>query len=92
MILMLFTGYVSYRKKETHGYINLAISLIGTLALSSLYIDHFFGTFAVSIYLTLLASTLIIRGIIRSLSDLRTIGLYIGTIALAKILGYDIWQ
>ncbi|MBX9809370.1 hypothetical protein K2X92_03215, partial [Candidatus Gracilibacteria bacterium] len=90
--VILGIGYVSYIHKQKYGYINLTISLIGMLIVSSMYVDHFLGTFAVSIYLTIVASILIIRGIILSLTDFRTIGLYIGTFALLKILGYDIWQ
>lgn len=83
---------MSYIHKQKYGYINLTISLIGMLIVTSMYVDHFLGTFAVSIYLTIIASILIIRGIVLSLTDFRTIGLYIGTFALLKILGYDIWQ
>ncbi len=89
---MLGIGYVGYKARDTMGYIDLAIALIATLIISSLYIDYFFGVFAVSIYLTTIAAITIIRGISIDRPLLRTIGLYIGTFALIKILGYDLWQ
>lgn len=61
------------------------------LIVSSLYVDHFFGTFTVSLYLALIASILIILGIQRDIPRYRTIGLYIGICVLLKILLYDIW-
>ncbi len=90
--VMLGIGYVGYKARDTMGYIDLAIALIATLIISSLYIDHFFGVFAVSIYLTAIAAITIIRGISIDRPLLRTFGLYIGTFALIKILGYDLWQ
>lgn len=64
--------------------------MIGFLWISSLYIDSFFGIFAVSIYLTIIASLFIIQGITGNSPRLRTIGLYIGMFVLVKILFYDI--
>jgi hypothetical protein len=85
-------GYIGYKSRDTLGYIDLAIALIASLILSSLYIDHFFGVFAVSIYLTAIAAITIVQGISTDHTLLRTVGLYIGTFALVKILGYDLWQ
>lgn len=90
--MILIIGYISYRSKNQFGAINLAISLIGWLYISSSYINFFFATFTVSIYLTVIASILIIRGIVYKSMTLRTLWLYIGMVALSKILGYDIWQ
>ncbi len=90
--IVLIIGYVGYRSRDTLWYIDLAISLIASVIISSLYIDHFFGVFAVSIYLTIIAAITIIRGISTDHAILRTVGLYIGAFALVKILGYDLWQ
>jgi hypothetical protein len=90
--VILTIGYVGYRSRETLGYIDLAVALIASLIISSLYIDHFFGVFAVSIYLTIIAAITIIKGISNDHPLLRTVGLYIGAFALVKILGYDLWQ
>lgn len=89
--ILFFIGYSSFRKRGTFSGIHLGISIIGTLVLSSLYVKHFFGTFAVSLYLTIIASALIIHGIKRNLPILRTIGLYIGIFIMLKIFFYDIW-
>ena len=70
----------------------MGIAAIGFLWVSSLYIDDFFGIFAVSIYLTIVASILIIQGITLDNPRIRTIGLYIGIFVLVKILFYDIWN
>lgn len=90
--IMLGIGYIGYRSRDAFGYIDLAVALIASLIISSLYIDHFFGVFAVSIYLTVIAAITIIKGISTDHPLLRTVGLYIGAFALAKILGYDLWQ
>lgn len=92
LVLILLIGYSWYRANTVMGSINLGISMIGFLWISSLYIDKFYGIFAVSIYLTLIASFLIIRGIINDSPRLRTLGLYIGLFVLVKILFYDIWN
>jgi hypothetical protein len=55
-------------------------------------VNRFFGTFAVSLYLTAIASILIIMGIRQMNPKFRTLGLYIGSFALIKILFYDIWE
>lgn len=91
IVLFVGVGYIGMRSKELHGYIQLIISTLGFLILSSLYIDRFFTTFAVSIYLAAIATFLIIRGITQDNPRLRTIGLYIGTFALIKIFFFDIW-
>ncbi len=70
----------------------MGIAAIGFLWISYLYIDDFFGIFAVSIYLTIVASILIIQGITLDNPRIRTIGLYIGIFVLVKILLYDIWN
>jgi Predicted membrane protein (DUF2339) len=90
--IILGIGYIGYRSRDAFGYIDLATSLIASLIISSLYIDHFFGVFAVSIYLTIIAAITIIKGISTAHPLLRTVGLYIGAFALVKILGYDLWQ
>jgi Predicted membrane protein (DUF2339) len=91
MICILGSGYLWFRSGKYVGYINLGISLLSVLYISSCYIDFFFGIFAVSIYLTIIASLAIIRGVISDAPRLRTIGLYIGAFVLSKILFYDIW-
>ncbi len=92
LVLILGVGYHGYLSKKAAWYINLTIAILASLILSSLYVKFYFQTFAVSIYLTIIASTVIIRGIVSSSTTLRTVGLYIGTFALLKILGYDIWE
>lgn len=92
LIGIIMIGSISMREKSIEARIHVTIASLGVLAISSLYIDHFFGTFMVSIALTITASTLIIRGIISDRPMLRTIGLSIGIGVLAKILGYDIWN
>lgn len=84
-------GYFSYRTKNPFAWFQLGASIIGTLILSSWYIREFLGTFAVSLYLTIIASVLIIRGIVRDIPILRVIGLYIGIFVLLKIFFHDIW-
>jgi hypothetical protein len=90
--IIIAIGYSGYRSRDTLGYADLSLSLIAALIISSLYVDHFFGVFAVSIYLTAIAALVIIRGISTDHSLLRTVGLYVGTVALVKILFYDLWQ
>jgi hypothetical protein len=90
--ITLAIGYSGYRSWANLGLLNLAISLLATLFISSFYIDYFFGIFVVSIYLTAIAALVIIRGISTDTSLFRTIGLYIGTLVLVKILFYDLWQ
>ncbi len=51
----------------------MGIAAIGFLWISSLYVDDFAGIFAVSIYLTIVASILIIRGIVLDTPRIRTI-------------------
>lgn len=82
---------IAYRQKVAYASFSLAIALVYFIAILSLYIDHFFGTFAVSIFLTGVASLIIIPGIQQDNPRLRTIGLYIGIIVLMKIFFYDIW-
>lgn len=82
---------VSYKQHSEFSSIHLGITLLGSLIISSWYVNEFFGTFAVSLYLTVIASILIIRGIVGNQPILRTIGLYIGIFILIKIFGSDIW-
>ena len=91
LIGFLLIGYYAYRTKHPFAWFQLGVSIIGTLVLSSWYVREFFGTFAVSLYLAMIASMLIIRGIIRDMPILRTIGLYIGIYILLKIFFHDIW-
>ncbi len=91
LFLIYLVGYIEYQTKKISWIVSLSISLFATLLISSMYVDEFFGTFAVSIYLAIIATTLIIRGITRDNPRLRTLGLYIGIFVLLKILGYDIW-
>lgn len=53
--------------------------------------DSFSTTFAVTIWWAVISTVLLLAGIHREQKILRTIGLYIGTLTLAKILLYDIW-
>lgn len=89
--LFLSISFIVYRKHTFADIASLIISLIGSLLISSCYVSYFFGTFAVSIYLTSVATVLIILGIKQDTSRLRTIGLYIGLCVLVKIFFYDIW-
>jgi len=86
LILILIVGYLGYQSRTRMGSINLGIALCGFLIISSLYIDHFFGVFAVSLYLAIIATASIIRGILLDNPRLRTLGLYIGIFVLIKIL------
>lgn len=89
---ILAIGVIWLFSKTITGSINLGISLIWVLIISSLYVNYFFGTFAVSIYLTVIAGILIIRGVVYNNTRLRTIWLYIGIFILLKIFWSDIWQ
>ena len=89
--IFLAISFIVCKKDTLTDIASLTISLIGTLIISSLYVSDFFGTFAVSIYLTCIATTLLILGIRQDTPRLRTIGLYIGLYVLAKIFFYDIW-
>lgn len=63
-----------------------------TLLITSLYVNEITESiFAVTIYLTILSSLFIFRGITRDTAYLRTVGLYIGSAVLIKILFYDLW-
>jgi hypothetical protein len=63
-----------------------------TLLITSLYVNNItHNVFAVTIYLTIIATTFILMGINRDRPYLRTVGLYIGTVVLLKILFYDLW-
>ncbi len=92
LFLIAIIGYMGYCSRAISGSINMGIAAIGFLWISSLYIHDFFGIFAVSIYLTIVASILIIQGITLDNPRIRTIGLYIGIFVLVKILFYDIWN
>lgn len=61
LVLFVMVGYIGLRSKELYGYINFTTSILGFLILSSLYVNEFINTFAVSIYLTIVATFLIIR-------------------------------
>lgn len=91
LILIALIWYRGYCSRAVSGSVNMSIASIGFLWISSLYIDDYAGVFAVSIYLTIVASTLIIRGIVSDSPSIRTIGLYVGIFVLVKILFYDIW-
>jgi hypothetical protein len=84
-------GHIGNTSRKSIGGVSFAISLFAILILSSFYVEYFAGTFALSLYLTLIASVLIILGINTTTPKYRTIGLYIGSFALFKILCYDIW-
>lgn len=92
LFLITIIGYLGYRSRTSWGSSNLGIATIGFLWISSLYVNDSFGVFAVSIYLTIIASTLIIHGITTDNPRIRTMGLYIGIFVLVKILFYDIWN
>jgi hypothetical protein len=63
-----------------------------TLIITSLYVNNItHNVFAVTIYLTIIATIFILMGIHRDRPYLRTVGLYIGTVVLLKILFYDLW-
>ena len=61
LFLFVTVGYIGLRSKELYGYMNFTTSILGFLILSSLYVGEFINTFAVSIYLTIVATFLIIR-------------------------------
>ena len=61
LALFVMVGYIGLRSKELYGYMNFTTSILGFLILSSLYVNEFINTFAVSIYLTIVATFLIIR-------------------------------
>jgi hypothetical protein len=63
-----------------------------TLIITSMYVNNITeNVFAVTIYLSFIASTAILFGIHKNKPVWRTTGLYIGLVALVKILFYDIW-
>lgn len=89
--LALGSAYFSLRKNPINT-IGFAFAACMTLLITSLYVDRITNNvFAVTIYLTLVATVFLYIGIHRDRSYLRTIGLYIGIIVLAKILFYDLW-
>jgi len=86
-----FSAWV-FRKNTPLGTLLCAGSIISTLILTSIYVQELtHNAFAVTIYNTLIATILIVYGIIRNIPSMRTAGLYIGIFVLAKILFYDIW-
>lgn len=87
----LFSWFISSRISDKISQLHLSISIVGSLILSSLYINHFWNTFAVTLYLALIATILITRGITWEKPALRTMGLYIGVFVLIKIFWNDIW-
>jgi hypothetical protein len=89
--LALGSAYFSMRRNPL-STVAFAIAACMTLLITSLYVDRITNNvFAVTIYLTLVATVFLYIGIHRDRAYLRTIGLYIGTIVLAKILFYDLW-
>jgi Predicted membrane protein (DUF2339) len=91
LALIYVVGHIGNTSRKSIGGVSFAISLLAILIISSFYVEHFAGTFVLSLYLTLIASVLIILGINTTTPKYRTIGLYIGSFALFKILCYDIW-
>ncbi len=91
LIILMLAGMLGARGIPLHSPIRVTVSVISGLILSSFYIDEFFGTFAVSLYLAIIATICIIFGIQKLDPRYRTIWLYIGISVLLKILFYDIW-
>lgn len=70
----------------------LTFASVGTLYVTSAYVATYFdNVFAVTIYLALVSTGLIVSGIDRNIRVFRTAGLYVGTAVLVKILFFDVW-
>ena len=73
--------------------VSFVFASVMTLLITSLYVNEITdNVFAVTIYLTLLSTLFILQGITRDKPYLRTVGLYIGSAVLIKILFYDLWS
>lgn len=91
LALALFSTWYAI-EHSAMGRVSFALGSIMTLLITSLYVNEITdNVFMVTIYLTLLATVFILRGINNEKPYFRTIGLYIGAIALIKILLYDLW-
>lgn len=89
-ILALSAWIFSLNRRE--GKIALSFVLVMTLFITSAYVRVFSeNVFAVTIYLAFVASGLLFWGISNDVAKFRTVGLYVGTYMLVKILFYDLW-
>ena len=80
------------RYSSKSGKISFTIASVASVIITSLYVNSLtHNVFAVTIYLTLLSTGLILYGINTPKPPYRTAGLYIGTAVLLKILFYDLW-
>lgn len=91
MLLVMYAAWI-FLSWHKHGILALIITSIGAVIITSLYVNAItHNVFAVTIYLTAIASLFITRWIYMDRSYYRTIGLYIGIFVLAKIFIYDLW-
>lgn len=89
--IALVTTFYSVQRNVL-GRISVIIWCIFTLLITSLYVNEItHNVFTVTIYLTVVSTLFLLFGIQKDRPYLRTIGLYIGTIVLSKILLYDLW-
>ncbi|GAB0174952.1 MAG: hypothetical protein HHAS10_08310 [Candidatus Altimarinota bacterium] len=91
--LSIGTFAVWYMKsKNQFGKYAFIYAFIMFLLITSIYVNQLTNNiFAVTIYLTIIATIYLLFGINNNVAKFRTIGLYIGSGVLIKILFYDIW-
>lgn len=94
LFALLVWTYSVWHMKNEHPLWKYAFiyAFIMFLWITSLYVNNITNNvFAVTIYLTIVATIYLLLGINDNIAKYRTIWLYIGTAVLIKILFYDIW-
>ncbi len=90
--IAFFSALYFLRSGKEGGKIAFTFGCIMGVIITSLYVNDITeNVFAVTLYLTLLSTLFILRGISLDRPYYRTAGLYIGAFALCKILFYDLW-
>jgi len=88
------------KNKNSINYNKLPINVVSTalsfylFIISTMYVYNFFNenSFVITIYWGILAFIFLSHGIAQNLIKFRTIGLYILSLTIGKILIYDIWS